>query len=42
VSPLLQQPLHPLIVLQTQCPPEHVVPGAHALPQPPQLALSLE
>jgi hypothetical protein len=42
VVPLLQQPLQPLIVLQTHWPPEQMVPGAHTLPQLPQLLLSLE
>jgi hypothetical protein len=37
---LLQQPLQPLLVLQTHWLPLHVVPGLHTWPQPPQLLLS--
>jgi hypothetical protein len=37
---LLQQPLQPLLVLQTQVPPEHVVPFRHGWLQLPQLLLS--
>lgn len=40
--PPLQHPLQPLLVLQTQWPPEQVVPGPHGLPQLPQLLLSFE
>jgi hypothetical protein len=35
--PLLQQPLQPLVALQTQLLPEHVVPVRQTWPQAPQL-----
>ena len=39
--PLLQQPLHPLVELQTQLSTEHVVPARHFIPHAPQLFESL-
>jgi hypothetical protein len=41
VVPLLQHPLQLELVLQTQCPPEQVVPGAHWVVQLPQWLLSV-
>jgi hypothetical protein len=38
----LQQPPHPVVVLQTHCPLEHVAPGPQAAPHDPQLSTSLE
>jgi hypothetical protein len=37
----VQQPLQPVEALQAQWPPVHWVPAPHAMPQPPQLLLSV-
>jgi hypothetical protein len=42
VVALLQQPAQPVVVSQTQWPPEHVAPLEHAMPQPPQFEGSVD